>query len=197
MFDPGGDFLVLDGVEPVTVVRPGSSAATEVAHALRLRETLRGAGSPGGVGWWLPRAELPEVQAGDVLIDAAGRRYTVGAVRREVRGTVWRCTARDLAAELDTFVDIERAELSHSPAGAEVAAWHVLRSGVPARIAPIADEDAADGLRSIRRRRAAVLLPSDAPVAPGDRLVLADGSRYAVAALRAGTLLELDTERLE
>ena len=87
-FDPGDDFAnVTDGLEPVTLLRPGS-AATSVGGALRAAVSTAearasdGKYTAGDVVWHLPAAEVssPPVP-GDVIVDAAGGRWTVLAVR--------------------------------------------------------------------------------------------------------------------
>ena len=89
-FDPGNDFTsVSDGLEPVTVTRPGSSAATEVTHALRravrtgeLKQS-EGQYTASDVAWHLPVSQLPEApRLGDVIVDADDQRWSVLGVQK-------------------------------------------------------------------------------------------------------------------
>ena len=101
-FDPSDDLAdVTDGLTPVTVTRPGSSTATDVAHALRRSVRTREAEESEGrytasdVAWHLPAAELTAApRPGDVIVDGDGQRWTVLDVQEARLAGTWRCVAR-------------------------------------------------------------------------------------------------------
>jgi len=206
MFDPSDDLAsVIDGVEAVTVVRPGSSASTAVAHALRqamrTREADRSQGhcTAGDAVWHLPEAALADPpRPGDVICDAAGRRWTVLDVGQTTLGSRWRCVCRNLAVAhgLDDYVDLERAEFVKGAGGAEEPVWRVWKTGLRARIQPVATDVRAE--HAAQRTAAAfkVFLADDLPVDHRVRVRGPDGALYAVTGCRrAGAidaLLEID-----
>ena len=150
-FDPSTDFIhTADGLETATLRRRGSTTGavgTVITHALRRAVTTREAAASGGrytasdVTWHLPVAELTESpRLGDVLCDAAGRRWTVLEVARTTLGSRWRCTSRSLAVVygLDDTITILQATYAKSGGGAMEPTWRPWKTGVRARIQPVA-----------------------------------------------------------
>jgi hypothetical protein len=159
-FDVSGDFAaVTDGVEPVTFRRRDAAAdspCTPVPHALRrAAATAEGAvhnlynsekQAPSGgrytaadVTWHLPCEELSEApDPGDVILDAAGQRWTILEAKLATLGTRWQCTARNLALAcgLTETIVVLRATYGKGPGGAAEPAWFPWRTGVRARIQP-------------------------------------------------------------
>jgi hypothetical protein len=206
MFDPSDDFArVADGLVAVTVLRQGSSAATEVAHALRQATRVRpgeGSAPPDAAGdavWHLPVRELPDPpQPDDVILDAGGRRWTVLSVRRTGLDGRWRCLARDLAAAygLDACVDFEKAAFAKGPGGADVPTWHPWRTGLPARILP-RDADVKDEhQRHLTAARFTVLVAGRLAVDHTHRIKGPDGTIYTILRCReaspAAALTEIE-----
>lgn len=209
MFDPSDDFArVADGLVAVTVLRQGSSASAVVAHALRQATRIRpGEGStvPDAAAdalWHLPVGELADPpQPGDVILDAAGRRWTVLSVRRTGLGGRWRCLARDLAAAygLDAYVDVEKATYAKGPDGADVPTWNPWRTGLAARIRPVDAAVTDEHQRHLTAARLTVLVAGGLEVDHTHRVKGPDGTIYAVLACRkpfpAGALTEIEVAK--
>jgi hypothetical protein len=212
-FDPSADFaLVADATESVTVERrdapPGLPGAA-VLHALRRAMTARevaesnGRYVAGDAAWHLPAAELQEPPAvGDRIVDAAGRRFTILAVQEATCGTRWRCAARDLvlAHALGETVTILKAAYTKGDGGAAEAAWSVWKTGVAARIQPVA---ASVGTQHEAQRTAAryrVFLAEDLALDHAHRIEGPDGTLYRILAVsgaeRLGELQTIDVEAI-
>jgi len=210
-FDPRDDLVeVADGLEPVTVARPGSSATTALGHTLRrgvtTREAERSAGryTAADVAWHLPAAELPDPpRPGDVILDAAGRRWTVLEVQATTLDGRWRCVSRDLVLvhRLDDYVDILQAEHVKGEGGAAEPTWHTWKTGLRARIQPALSEVKDEHLRAITRRMVLVYLAEDVALDHRHRIRGPDGSVYRVTAVRKAqridTVTEIDAVRVE
>jgi hypothetical protein len=211
MLDPSDDFLgVIDGLTPVAVLRTGTAARTEVAHALRQAGRARQSGrSPEPLAeadavWHLPAAELPEApRPGDVILDAGGTRWTILDVRHATLGSRWQCSARDLALHhgLDAYVDIEKVEYVKGSGGADEPSWHVWKTGLRARIEP---QSAAVGQkqdRQVTTARFTVFLADDLSVDHTHRIKAADGTLYTVTGYRKAdridALMEIEVVREE
>jgi hypothetical protein len=156
MFDPSDDLLtVADGTEPVTLLRRGSTpgeAGTTIAHALRRAITSGEAAivkvgdvrkqTPSGgkqlavdLVWHLPAAELTDTPGlGDIIIDGAGCRWTVLAVKQATLGARWRCETRNvaIAAGLDDTISVQK-----NTGTAASPEWRTWKTGVRARIQQI------------------------------------------------------------
>jgi len=209
-FDPSDDLAgVADGLQSVTVKRPGSSGSTEVTHALRraLRtrevEASGGRYTAGDVAWHLPASELASPpRPGDVILDADGRRFTVLDVRQAVLGSRWRCVARNLAVVhgLDTYVDVQRATYSKGTGGAERATWHPWRTGLPARIQPAEIQVNNAHRRQTTAARFTVFLADDVELDHTHRIKGPDGTIYRILACRKAeridALAEIDVLRV-
>ena len=162
VFDPGEDFAqVADGQETVTLTRPGSSTES-VLHALRVPIRSRLIAEPGGhyatsdVAWHIRAAEFSaEPRSGDVIVDAAGRRWTVLDVEITLHGSCRRCLARNLAVfhGMDAYVDIEQSTIGKGLAGAETRDWQTWRTGLAARIQPVETRVHSEHDRRVTRRR--------------------------------------------
>jgi len=152
-FDPSSDFVqAVDGLEPVTLLRRGAGVAalgTVIAHALRQVATVHEAAPSDGratasdVTWHLSVAELPDPpRLGDVLRDARGVRWVVLEVVQTTLGSRWLCPSRSLAVAhgLNDTITILRAAYPKGAAGAMDPVWQPWRTGIWARIQPLAAE---------------------------------------------------------
>jgi hypothetical protein len=210
-FDPTSDFAsVIDGLESVTVSRRGSSAMTEVTHALRRTVRMHEAQQSQGqytasdVIWHLPTSELPAApRAGDVIIDGDGGRWTVLHVQKIIGDTRWRCVCRNLAVVqgLDAFVDVEKATYVKSPSGAEKPAWHAWKTGIRARIQPVQTQVRDEHQRQVAAAAFKVFLAEDVRVDHTHRIKGPDGIIYRVVgcrkAERIDALMEIDVVRVD
>jgi hypothetical protein len=209
-FDPGDDFAnVADRLEPLTLLRPGS-AATSVGGALRAAVSTAearasdGKYTAGDVVWHLPAGEVssPPVP-GDVIVDAAGGRWTVLAVGEATAGSRWRCVSRNLAIVhgLDQHVDIEQAVYAKGEHGAEQAAWRPWRTGVAARIQPVQSTATDEHQRRVTTAAFVVYLAESLAVDHTHRIKSPDGTVYRVVgsrrAERIDALMEVDVVRVE
>ena len=92
----------------------------------------------------MPAAELPEPpRLGDVILDGDDRRWTILIVKRTTLGVRWRCETRDVAIAhgLDDTISVLKAT---APGGYGEPTWQTWKTGIRARIQPIATKiDAA------------------------------------------------------
>jgi hypothetical protein len=162
-FTPADDFAAItDGLESVTLLRretPGGPGVV-IPHALRRtidtaevvgenRKTIESDGrySAADTAWSLPVAELADApRLGDVVLDAAGRRWTILDVRLVTLSARWRCRTRELsiAYGLEDDLAVLQAEYSKSEAGAVETVWSVLIDHVRGRIQPLDTQIAAE-----------------------------------------------------
>jgi len=209
-FDPGEDLAqVADGLEAVTLTRPGSSVAVAIGRALRSAVGDRLIAESAGrymstdMAWHLPAAELPEEpQSGDVIVDAEDRRWTVLDVEKKSLGTRWRCVARNLAVlhGLDAYVDLEKAVVSKGPAGAEKLRWRTWRTGLSARIQPVEAAIRGEQDRRVTETRFKIFLAQHLPLDRSHRVRGPDGAIYRIAGVRKpdriDALVEIDAVKL-
>jgi len=154
MFDATEDFAdVVDGLEAVTVNRRGSSDDTAVIHALQRAinthemSPTEGRVMAGDVRWHLPIEECATPpRMGDTIIDGNSDRWTVLAVHEETLSARWKCVCRNLrvAFGLDDTITIEKATYAKGMAGAAEATWHTWRTGIAARVQPVAATPTTD-----------------------------------------------------
>lgn len=205
-FDPAGDLTVVDGLEAVSLARPGRSGATHIEHALRRSMTVQEADQSQGrytradVRWFLPQAECPSGPAvGDAIVDARGNRWTVLAVVGRGQTARWECVGRDLAVanRLDDAISIEQAVYTKGPGGAAVATWHTLRTGVRARIQPVTSAVAADSVARRTAQRYRILVAEEWAVDHTQRVRAADGTIYRILGATAGGIAQLQTIDVE
>jgi hypothetical protein len=210
-FDPSADFAnVIDGTEPVTLQRRGvlpGGVGEVVAHALRgalsVREVQRSNGryTVGDVAWRLPCGELAEApELGDLIIDGGSRRWTILDVQCLVQGAAWRCITHEveLAYGLDDTISILKAIYSKSGGGAAEATWRAWKTGIRARIQPLASEVVAD--QSTRRTAARfhVFLAEGAALDHTHRIQGPDGTIYRILRVTGVEQLgELQTVEVE
>lgn len=219
-FTTAGDFAaVADGLEPVTLLRresptgPGES----VPHALRRavdaaevvgenRKTIESDGryTAADTSWSLPDNELlAQPRLGDVVLDAAGRRWTILETRLVALGSRWRCRTRELsiAYGLEDLIDILQAEISTDESGNAETAWIVLHEHVRARIQPTETKITTENSipKSVRRRR--IILAESFDLDHTHRLRGPDGTLYRIAAVdgfpKLGELQTVDAEKIE
>lgn len=200
MFDPSPDLTqVADGVEPVRLLRrgqsPGSPGTLVAAH--RGNVTAREAAASGGrltgsdVVWRVPGAVDPPPRIGDLVVDAAGQRWTILAIRQLPLGAGWRLSARNLAlvAGLDSTIAILRPEYTKSSGGAAEAVWRTWRTGVRARVQPDAATTVTEANVQRSVARAVVLIVDDLPIDAAHRIQTADGAVYRVCTVRPAAQL--------
>ncbi len=193
-FDPSDDWsTLLDGLQPVTLLRPGTSLSAVVPHALcRVlkrgeAETTVAWNTHSDVVWHLPAAEIAQTpQSGDLLVESSGRRWTILSVRALALATRWRCIARDLAAAhgLHETLRIERADYAKGENGAEEVVWRLWRSGVRARIQPVVQETLDSHERTVTAATFQILVAEDLELDHACRVRSPDGKIYRVQTYR-------------
>lgn len=138
-----GDFTAtVDTLEPLTLLRRGSTAQIAIAAAWRYVDRTTEQGNTNGyvtaagVTWQFEWADAISPKVGDRVQDTAGDCYTLLAVERLPGGTRLRCESRNLriAHGLDCRVAIEQAVWEDLGSGLEITGWTVLRPVVHARI---------------------------------------------------------------
>ena len=203
-FDPGDDLAeVVDGLEQVTVTRPGSSNSTQVAHALRRTVKIRelkewdGQYRASDVTWHLPVSELASrPRLGDVIIDADRQRWTVCDVRKATACVRWRCVCRNLAVVhgLDQYVDIEKATYTEGGENDEPS-WRVWKTGLKAKIQPV-DTRTENQITTARFK---IYVADDLAVDHTHRVKGPDGTIYLITgsqrADKVDRLMEIDVVR--
>jgi len=203
-FDPTDDLAtMLDGAESVTLLRRGSmpgSSGTTIVHALRRAATTReavirnrydtwkkaprdGRLTACDVIWHLPADELTDSpRPGDVILDGAGRRWTILDVQLATLSTRWQCTSRDLtlAYGLDDTISILKATYTKGDCGGAEPTWLMWRTGIRARIQPAdTKEDAKQQARqTVARYR--IFLEENLAIDHNHRIQGPDGTFYRV-----------------
>jgi hypothetical protein len=208
-FDAGDDLAdVADGLAPVTVIRPGSSDSTQVAHALRRTVKVREVKELDGnywaadVTWHLPIGEITaRPRLGDIIIEADGQRWTVLNVRKTTINSRWHCICRNLAVVhgLDQFVDIEKVTYSKSDDGADVPTWRAWKTGLKAKIVPLDTRTRQQHDRRQTTARFKLLLDENLAIDHTHRIRGPDGTVYRIKgtqrADRIDRLMEIEIER--
>lgn len=206
LFNPCDDFpCVADGLQAVTLIRPGTPLAIELA-ALRGAVSQREAAASTGrytaadVAWHLPGNRLTTApRVGDLVMDGGGRRWTILSVVRATCGARWRCICRSLAIGqgLDDYIDLERGVATKSAAGAEVLTWRPWRTGLACRIQPAAAQPGEGGQAGRDLWR--IYLLDEVALEGVCRARAPDGSVYRILASRRpqrlGELMYLEVER--
>ena len=190
MFDPTSDFeTIADGLDTVTLTRPGTALLIEIPNALRRailrRDTVDSDGryTASDFVWHLPVAAFEETpQAGDVLIDNNGARWTILGVRPATFGSRWHCVCRNLATAygLNVTVDIEKAVFAKSDAGAELLSWESWRTGLDARIQPATTRLQPTDEHTQIVDRFHIYLLDDIEIEDPSRVRTADGTTYKI-----------------
>lgn len=189
-FDPTNDFAtVADGFSQVTLTRPGTSLSIEIPQALRRailrRDTVDSDGrhTASDFVWHLPVASLAETPLpGDVLVDENDAQWTVLGVRPATFGSRWHCVCRNLvvAYGLDTTVDIDKAVITKTDAGAEQFTWQPWRTAIPARVQPASTRLKASDERTATIDRFHVYLAEEIEIDATCRVRATDGSTYQI-----------------
>jgi hypothetical protein len=222
MFDPRDDFTaVADGLESVTLLRRGSdpAAGTVIAHALRramtateapifagndVHKTVPGGGrhTAANVVWHLPTAELADApRLGDLLVDAAGRRWTILEVKRSTLGTRWCCSSREVAIAFGLDDTISVLKAVGPPAGSDPAepVWRTWRTGIRARIQPIDMQIVRDPAASSTTARYRIFVEENLELDHTCSIRGPDGVLYtitsAIGAERIGEMQVINVER--
>jgi hypothetical protein len=222
MFNPHDDFAaVADGLETVTLLRRGNmpgATGTLVAHALRRamtasEATIAAAGdvhkqvASGGqqtaadLTWHLSAAELADApQLGDVIVDGAGQRWTILAVKLTTFGSRWRCTSRNVAVAfgLDDTISVLKAAYVKSACGAAEPMWRTWKTGVRARIQPQETKIVADAETHGAATRYRIFVEEELDLDQTCSIRGADGILYKIVstsgAQRIGELQVIDAE---
>lgn len=191
-FSPHGLEVVQD-LEDITLLRRGSDSET-VADCKRRALTLQEVTASDGkytledVRWHIQVANLAtSPRLGDVIKDGDGQRFTVLDVRLASIGTRWRCITRDLAVvyHLNDTVAILRATYEKGTAGAAEPTWHSYRSGVRARIQPMASDIAVEHEAKRKVTRVEIYVDSDFAIDQNCRVLAMNGTLYKVTGYRA------------
>ena len=210
-FDPSSDFIhAADGLETVTLRRRDSvpgSPGTAITHGLRRAVTTREASASGGryttsdVTWHFPVAEMPQSpRLGDVLCDVAGRRWTVLDVAQTTLGSRWRCTSRSLAIVygLDDTITILQAAYTKGGGGAMEPTWRPSKTGVRARIQPVASRTEPQQQSRQTATRCQIFVEELLSLDHTHRILGPEGTVYKVlgvaAAQRIGELQTIEAE---
>lgn len=174
------DWSTFDGLQAVALQPPGVLTTVAVEGALRTRARTREAAPSGGVAlaadaiWHLPAEILAAApQPGTRVIDAGGTVWTVLRVDHETLGARWQCWSRNLtlALGLEHLVNVEQASWSKDAAGAPVAAWSVIRTGLRARIQPVASMHETRQGQRLERVTHEIYLGEALPLDEGHRIV--------------------------
>jgi len=189
-FDLSTDFEdVADGLEAVTLDRRGSSSNVSIGSALRRNLSTRevadsdGKYQAGDLRWHFGVAEVSDDPAlGDAIVDAAGERWTILAVRCDTLCNRWRCITRDLAIVygLDDTVTIEQATYSKGTAGEMEPTYTVWRTGVRARIQEIAVEPGTDAGAQWPGKQYRIYLQDDYGLDQTHRIQDREGNWYRI-----------------
>ncbi len=191
-FDLASDFAaVADGLRPVTLTRPGTGLAIQVPGALRRavlrRETLDSDGryTASDFVWHLPAEVLAESpQAGDILIDENGNPWTILGARPATFGSRWHCVCRNLVAAhgLNLTVDIRRAVITKTDAGAEQFSWQPWLTGLAARVQPVGTTLDISDERTETVNLFRIYLLADIQIDATCRVFASDGTSYRILA---------------
>ncbi len=190
---PKDDFSqVVDLLEPVTLLRRGSSTQVAIATAWRFShqksesEKANGHAPQTDVEWQFPwDTALSPPQLGDRLLDAAGDCWTLLEIESLRGETRWRCQARNLrlAHRLDALLKVEQAVWEDLGSGPEITGWTLFRESVYGNVQPettTVDEQATP-LRSTATYR--VVLEESLAIDHNHRFVDSDGNIYRLLRL--------------
>lgn len=206
-FDPGDDFAqVADGLVTVRFLRPGTSIAADVTHALsRPTQLLHVERSDWQYTvhdqvWHLPTAELPVApQPGDVVV-AGDERWTVLAAQATALGRRWRCVCRNLVAllGLDQYIDVQEAVFALGEQGDQRPSWRTTQAGVPAKIQLVTTDVTSDHARAATVTRYRIYCAEPLELTHRHRLRGPDGVIYQIVAVqkaaRIDTRIEIEAE---
>jgi hypothetical protein len=169
--DLSAEHVAWDNTEAVALESADRPSADVVSIGLAKRRSVRGREkSPSGgayVGyeltWHIPARFVPpgiRPKPGDAIVDGDGRRWTVLTVDLMRAGERWQLGTVDLelALGLRHVIDLERAEILYTPAGAplkrfpsappESRGGRVLHANLPARVQLATEEVTED--RAVR-----------------------------------------------
>lgn len=182
--DVASDFAVVDGTVTATLRRRGNSTTVVVASAWRKSVMNREAEPSGGAvvqadaEWQVVLADDAVPQVGDVVIDGAGRHWTILVVEHLARLQRYRCETRELriAYGCGKRVDIERPTWSEGETP-EIVGWTYVTTALPVRIQPVEFAiDAENNSQAVFQ----VIIGESLELEPYDRLTAGDGTRYSV-----------------
>jgi hypothetical protein len=153
------------------------------------------------VTWHLPVAETPaRPRLGDVLCDAQGVRWVVLDVVQTTFGSRWQCTSRSLTIVhgLDATITILEASYPKGLGGAMDPVWQSWKTGIWARIQPLAAETRLGDQSRETMARCRVYVEEQLALDYRHRIVGPDGTVYRVlrttTAERIGELPTIDVE---
>jgi hypothetical protein len=178
------DLSVVDGTEAVTLRRRGSSTTAAVTAAWRKSVSDREAEPSAGAvvqadaEWQILPTDDAVPQVGDVVIDGAGRHWTILVVEHLPRLQRYRCETRELriAYGCGERVDIERPSWSEDETP-EIVGWTYVATALPVRIQPVeVSLDADNNTQAVFR----VIIGEPLELLPHDRLTGSDGTTYSV-----------------
>jgi len=218
-FTTTDDFAAItDGLEPITLLRRETPGVPDesIPHALRRavdtaevvgdnRKTIESDGryTAADAAWSLPATEVSQPpRLGDVLRDAAGRRWTILEVRLVALGARWRCRTRELsiANGLEDTIDVLKAVYSKSESGAVETTWTVLHEGVRGRIQPLETRIAAENSAETSVHRCRIILEESFDLDHTNRLRGPGGALYRIVSVagfpKLGELQTVEAEKL-
>lgn len=194
--DVADDFsIVVDGTEVATLRRRGSNTTVVVTAAWRKGAADREAEPSGGAvvradaEWQIVLADDALPHVGDVVIDGAGRHWTIMVAEHLPRLQRSRCETRELriAYGCGERVDIERPVWSEGEAP-EIVGWTYVATALPVRIQPVDFSlDADNNTQCVFR----VIIGEPLELLPHDRLTAGDGTVYSVRSFEQAARIDV------
>ena len=139
-----------------------------------------------------------------MILDAAGRRWTILEMRLVALGARWRCRTRELVDRLRTWKTSStsfRPRFPQSESGAVETTWIVLHEHVRGRIQPIETKITAEHSVPTSVRRCRIILEESFDLDHTHRLRGPDGTLYRITAVdgfpKLGELQTVDVEKIE
>lgn len=208
-FAPGGDFPdVVDNLESAELLRADGSPLGSTGGALRRgvsvseAETSRGEYTRSDAVWHFPDADFfDQLRPGDVIVAAAGDRWTILSASPAAGGGRVRCVARNLAIAngLDRLIDVERAVYEKDDRGAIRAVWSTWRSGLAAKIQSIAAKNTGINGQEATLNEYRVFLAEQLELDHTHRIKGPDGRLYKIVGYkkpeRIDALMEIEAVR--
>ncbi|MEQ8211968.1 MAG: hypothetical protein RH917_19375 [Lacipirellulaceae bacterium] len=179
--------VVVDYLEPVTLVRPNSTEPTAIVSARRYSKVTSEAQPSGGAvtaadARW--QFVLPEAAASpacaDALVDGLGHRWTILSLKRLDTVGLWECETRELrvAYGLSDRVDVERAVWVDNGGELEIESWNYVATAIPVRIQPVETIVDRTATPPTSTTRLEVIFGGSLELEPEDRLVGEDGTIF-------------------
>jgi len=199
-FNPSQDLArVVDGLQAITLRRPGTPTSQSIAHALRRviaeREASASQGryTRGDVLWHLPSSELTmTLQLGDQIVSSAGERVTILEFRRATLNSRVVCVCRNLvlAAGLESWIALQAGTPIVGMNGSRQLAWRDVVVGLPARVQLVREEAAVRDERRVVLQEFRITIGETVTLSERMRAVDPDGRAYDVSGLEAADRID-------